>query len=198
MRRGIQYRKGFDLAFFGRYGDLLAFTMNDIVCNYAVVRFLPYRETGEFANVGVVVYAPQTGFFEYRCEKTLHGRTSAFFPRFDAEIYRSGLRNIEDELGRVQKILGERGPVEKAELPGALARFRELVRPREGLFHFDGQGTLLAGDAEEGLEQVYSQFVLCRSFTDSPSNSNAGVNGADETLGPAGGASEKTGSATGS
>ncbi|MGH8147921.1 MAG: DUF3037 domain-containing protein, partial [Rhodanobacteraceae bacterium] len=27
--------------------------MNRLACQYAVIRFLPYAETGEFANVGV-------------------------------------------------------------------------------------------------------------------------------------------------
>lgn len=30
--------------------------MNELTCNYAPIRFQPYRETGEFVNIGVVVY----------------------------------------------------------------------------------------------------------------------------------------------
>lgn len=37
-------------------------------CNYAVVRFLPYRETGEFVNVGVVLYCREAGFFDVALE----------------------------------------------------------------------------------------------------------------------------------
>lgn len=32
--------------------------MNKLACQYAVVRFLPYAETGEFANVGVALACP--------------------------------------------------------------------------------------------------------------------------------------------
>ncbi len=28
------------------------------VCHYALVHFLPYAETGEFCNVGVVMFSP--------------------------------------------------------------------------------------------------------------------------------------------
>lgn len=34
-----------------------------IPCNYSVIRFLPYPESGELVNIGVVVNSPQTGFF---------------------------------------------------------------------------------------------------------------------------------------
>jgi hypothetical protein len=37
--------------------------MNRFVCNYAIARFRPYRETAEFVNVGVVLLCPPTGFF---------------------------------------------------------------------------------------------------------------------------------------
>ncbi|HVK54151.1 MAG TPA: DUF3037 domain-containing protein, partial [Burkholderiales bacterium] len=30
----------------------------NIACHYAIVRFLPFVETGEFANVGVVLFSP--------------------------------------------------------------------------------------------------------------------------------------------
>lgn len=40
--------------------------MMDVVCNYAVARFLPYRESGEFVNVEVVLACPQRGSVLYR------------------------------------------------------------------------------------------------------------------------------------
>jgi hypothetical protein len=41
--------------------------MTLVACTYAALRFLPYRETCEFANVGVVVCAPEAGFFGFLC-----------------------------------------------------------------------------------------------------------------------------------
>ncbi|TAM57619.1 MAG: DUF3037 domain-containing protein [Rhodanobacter sp.] len=40
--------------------------MNRFACQYAIIRFLPYAETGEFANVGVVLACPATGYFGAR------------------------------------------------------------------------------------------------------------------------------------
>lgn len=36
---------------------------NHVVCNYAIVRFLPYPETSEFVNLGVVVACPSRRYF---------------------------------------------------------------------------------------------------------------------------------------
>ncbi|MGB2108952.1 MAG: DUF3037 domain-containing protein, partial [Marinobacter vinifirmus] len=33
--------------------------MTRFACNYAIVRFMPYVETGEFANVGVLPWIPK-------------------------------------------------------------------------------------------------------------------------------------------
>ncbi|MER2494051.1 DUF3037 domain-containing protein [Catenovulum sediminis] len=35
-------------------------------CMYVVVRFMPFAETREFANVGVVVIAPKLGLYEFK------------------------------------------------------------------------------------------------------------------------------------
>ena len=36
---------------------------------YAVIKFRPYTETEEFANIGVVACAPDAGFFAFKLEK---------------------------------------------------------------------------------------------------------------------------------
>ncbi len=36
-----------------------------LTCNYAVVRFLPYRETAEFVNVSIVQYGDENALLEF-------------------------------------------------------------------------------------------------------------------------------------
>ncbi len=55
--------------------------MKQFVCNYAPVRFLPYRETGEFVNVGVVLHCPQTDFFGFRLIPTKKTALGARSPK---------------------------------------------------------------------------------------------------------------------
>jgi Protein of unknown function (DUF3037) len=92
-------------------------------------------------------------------------------------IYREGLQNFEAELERFRKILGGGQPVGERELPALLARFRELVRPREGIFHFGSHGVLLAANPAAGLERVYAQFVVRTSKSNMPNGSESLENG---------------------
>src|SRR4051812_5999915 len=74
-----------------------------LVCNFAPLRFLPYRETGEFVNVGVVVHCPQTDFFGFRAvplRKT--GRVTGFFPELEAKLFRKALQGMTKELERLR------------------------------------------------------------------------------------------------
>ena len=43
--------------------------MKRFACHYAIIRFLPYPETQEFANVGVVLACPESGYFGFKLEK---------------------------------------------------------------------------------------------------------------------------------
>ena len=54
--------------------------MKEVVCNYAIARFRPYRETGEFVNVGIVLICPQVNYFGYLFEKRKYKRITDFFP----------------------------------------------------------------------------------------------------------------------
>ena len=64
------------------------------VCNYSILRFLPYPETGEFVNIGVVLLA-SNGEFHYQLDRTRQ-RVTRFFKTLDHKIY---LR-ARDEIGR--------------------------------------------------------------------------------------------------
>ena len=47
-----------------------------VTCNYAVLRFRPYQETGEFVNLGVVLFAHTVQFFDFRVETQRHRRVT--------------------------------------------------------------------------------------------------------------------------
>ena len=53
--------------------------------NGYVVRFLPYPETEEFVNIGVVMACPETGTFDFRIETRRRERITGFFPELEAE-----------------------------------------------------------------------------------------------------------------
>lgn len=137
--------------------------MNRLACQYAVVRFLPYAETGEFANVGVVLACPETGYFGRRLMPTKKtGRIAAFFEQLDKRIYREAMVYLGNELDRVQTLVDD----SRARDPRlAQTAFAELVRPREALLRFGETRVILAEDPAETLDHLFGTLVE-REFAD--------------------------------
>ena len=137
--------------------------MKNLVCNFAPLRFLPYREIGEFVNVGVVVNCPQVDYFGFRVIRTQRtGRLTHFFPELDAQLPRLALKRTVDELARVQtahRLLPTNRIVSPADAQSQIAAFQELVRRREGLLHFGDTGMMVADDPEEALDELFGRYV---------------------------------------
>lgn len=131
--------------------------MNNLACQYAVIRFLPYVETGEFANVGVLLACPQTGFLNARllpAHKT--ARISGFFDQLDTAVYRNVLRCARQELVRAAALVTGQGATASAQ---ARQIFGELVRPREALLRFSNPHAILAIDPAETLQHLFATLV---------------------------------------
>jgi hypothetical protein len=157
---------GNPLAIRGKSGRILVHPMRRTPCHYAVVRFRPYAETGEFVNVGLAVVAPEAGEFAFKCDVRRRRRVSQFFPELESVIFQSAMQGMAAELNRMAQLL-------RADLlnPGnaaqATATFRELTRPREGLLSFGTPGTLLAVTAEAALEELHGRYIQ-RKFAQRP------------------------------
>jgi hypothetical protein len=140
--------------------------MSEVVCNYAIARFRPYRETGEFVNVGVVLICPQVNYFSSLFETRKHKRITDFFPELEINVFKAGLSGFLKELARVTGREHEEHLhqlVLREEAQASLARFREFVRPRESLFHFGEAGTVLASDPRAKLQELF-QYYIKRQF----------------------------------
>jgi hypothetical protein len=145
--------------------------MKQVACNYAPIRFLPYREVGEFINIGVVVHCPQTDYFGFKTVSPKRTRRiTGFFPELDVRIFKSALEGINRELKRIQ---AEHQPLESdQEVPmeiaqAQIARFSGLVRKREGLLYFGDAGTLMATNGRHALDILFARYVE-RYFAQSP------------------------------
>lgn len=134
-----------------------------IVCNYAVIRFLPYPDVGEFANIGVAVACPQTGFFDFKMATKRWARVTDFFPELDTDLLHEGRKMFAAELQRVKEMLtaGRRPEQECMPFEQEAFRtcFRELVRPRESVFRFGPIGTVLTQNPTAKLEDLYAHHV---------------------------------------
>lgn len=154
--------------------------MTRLPCQYAIIRFLPYAETGEFANVGVLLACPASGYFAARLMPTKRtGRITGFFEQLDARIYRESLKYLRDELERVQQAAqqgtGPQRPVMIQQL------FADLTRPREGLLRFGDIRVVLAEDPEAMLERLFARFVE-RDFASKEYHDQLLIRGVREVL----------------
>lgn len=153
--------------------------MNRLACQYAVVRFLPYAETGEFANVGVVLACPETGYFGARLLPTNKtARITGFFDQLDKRIYREAIAYLRQELERVGKVVEDKCAHEHLLVTQV---FAELVRPREALLRFGETRVILADDPAKTLGNLFATLVE-REFADKVYHDQLLIRGVRETL----------------
>jgi hypothetical protein len=137
-------------------------------CDYAILRFLPYPETEEFVNAGVVLLQAKTGFFRFDIAKRWK-RVTAFFAELDADVYRAGLGFVRQELQEFEHYFGGGVNARRGlalEFPGIAAAFANLVRPRESLFRYSGIRTVMAEDPAKKLADLFDQYVMRQFATE--------------------------------
>lgn len=135
--------------------------MKKFACHYALLRFRPFVETGEFANVGVVLMAPEARFFGYRL-LTRYGRITQFFHQLDRQVYLQGRGLFRQEMDRFAADLRRLalGDVHTTpDLPLAGRLFTEFVRPREAMLQFDDQRLVLADDPRVKLDALFDHYI---------------------------------------
>lgn len=128
------------------------------VARYSIIRFLPYAETEEFANVGVVMYAPSARYFDFRLSQKWR-RLGAFFNKLDRRVFAEGVRAFKDELARTREMaeqLASGGPQGHM---AAQRLFDDLVRPREALFRFSSVRAVMAEAPEAVLASLFDRYV---------------------------------------
>lgn len=124
-------------------------------CQYAIIRFMPFVETGEFANVGIVLMCPEAGYLDFQLLNRVR-RITAFFDHLEARIYREAKTDLRDELLRVKDLFTRNGFQNDK---SARFLFQELVRPREVMLRFDAPRVVLTDDPEKKLEQLFGFYV---------------------------------------
>lgn len=121
---------------------------------YAIVRFLPFAETGEFANVGIVLCTPDVGVFAFQLITAPSVRVQQFFPQLDNALLPRTIELLTNELTRIQKLAEQQSSTQ------LLATFEELIRPREQLIRYSTMRSVVGtAKPDELLAQLISQLV---------------------------------------
>ncbi len=133
------------------------------ICNYAVIRFLPYPETEEFANIGIVMICNRPRRFEFRIETRRRDRITRFFPEMDPGIYTTARTLCDKELQRVAQMVNPDEDAGQHELDldekSLINLFKEVVRPRESIMRYSGIRTVATDHPETTLEALFEHYV---------------------------------------
>lgn len=131
--------------------------MDDALCFYSIVRFLPFAETQEFANVGIVLWAPRHNALIFRLQTRRYKRITDFFERVDGTTFRRIMREVQHELRRVSDQFGKVGSHRGSE---AVARlWEELLKPKSTQVVFGPERLVLADNPQERLQELFSRYV---------------------------------------
>jgi hypothetical protein len=115
------------------------------VCQYSLIRFMPFPETGEFANVGVVLHCPKLNLFKYKLTRQTK-RVDSFFHRADLSILKMSLKWASLELEAIERLSAD--TVYKNV-------FNNLSERQGTLVHFSKPYTAMS---EEPLELLSDKF----------------------------------------
>jgi len=140
--------------------------VNAVACRYAIIRFAPFVETGEFANVGILLLAPRAGFFGSELETRRYARITRFFGGMDAQTYKATMTMVGAELRHFEALLRERGfhtQGDHGTIAFAQEVFQEIIRPREGIIRYSDARVVMAADPGATLHELFQHYVE-RSF----------------------------------
>jgi len=128
-------------------------------CLYSIVRFAPFAETEEFANIGIVLTAPAVARMEYRLARKNFGRVNRFFECPD--LFAKAMEVAEAELDQVKVFtLG----ATEAQIA---SHFRFLTEAKESLVRFSPMRPIMVTDFATTLSELYGRYIE-RQLNDLP------------------------------
>ena len=123
------------------------------LCLYAIVRFMPFVETEEFANVGVVLYSPSRRYFGFRVLTHDCARITRFFEHVDGPAFGRTMVDLQGELDRVA------GSFPTLDAGAGAALWGELIKPKSSQIRFSAERAVLADDPMAKLQELYGRYV---------------------------------------
>lgn len=124
--------------------------------SFTVLRYVHDAMTGEYANVGVVVYAPECKYIQARC--TAHfGRLSRMFNGVEGEHVRSLLRYIQDQVNERGRRLRDELPLAKP--AGVMEIATQVLPPDDSSLQWSPPGGGVTDAPDAVLDSLYARLV---------------------------------------
>lgn len=124
--------------------------------SYTLLRYVHDPISGEFVNVGVVLFAPSNGIVRYEFRKTI-GRLKNVFPDIDAKAFKDSMRAAQSGLKSVAKQESEtdlfRGNGD------ALAVAKRSVPIDDSCLQWSPVGSGITSDCDATFNLLYKRYV---------------------------------------
>lgn len=119
---------------------------------------MPFADTEEFANIGIILCVPKQGLMFYKLVKSTDSRVKAFFR--DDRIYPFAKEAIVAELKFARDNVGKFGS------PDMLSSFfHSFVSKRESIFQFSDSRVIMSEFPAKTLESLYDRYINHTDYT---------------------------------
>lgn len=123
---------------------------------YTVLRYVHDVVTGEFINVGVLMYAPKSNFVRMAARTTI-GRIKHVFPDLDRQAFSSAIKAAERSVRKISKSVEQGDLLNEFGDAGSIAR-KVLVSDDSSLQWSPTSGGVTE-DTEKTFDRVYRRYV---------------------------------------
>jgi hypothetical protein len=131
--------------------------MNKQPYTYTILRYVHDTSTGEFANVGVVISAPEARYANAILRPT-YGRLSRMFPGFNGDHFRAVVRHLQSRFDEIAEAVKQ-----ELELGQKPANAQEMafsvIAPDDSSFQWSPMGSGLSADMDRTAETIYERMV---------------------------------------
>ncbi|MGH9607704.1 MAG: DUF3037 domain-containing protein [Terracidiphilus sp.] len=130
--------------------------MKNMAYQFSVLRYVHDTVTQEFVNIGVAMFAPDSGFLRARCTES-YARISDMFLKIDGPGFRHLTHYIESQICAQEKRFNS--PL-KFDQPPTLGTILAQVLPADdSAFRFSDAGVGLSVDLNQTFSDLYHRHV---------------------------------------
>ena len=125
---------------------------------YSVLRYVHDTTTGEFINVGVVLYSPEARYASALCRSTF-GRISKAFPGMDGDAFKSQMRFVQSRIEEIGDGLKQELPL-NGHPTSVMDVAHAVLPPDDSSLQWSPPGSGLSENLSQTLESLFDRMVV--------------------------------------
>lgn len=126
---------------------------------FTVLRYVHDVATGEFVNMGIVLFSPGSGFLKAIVRKS-YGRVTHFFPGSNGEDVKRTVSAIESRINTIAKEYGQQARLNiDVETPNALKIASRVIPPDDSALQWSELQGGLSSEPAVTAERLFERFV---------------------------------------